>query len=179
MVLSSAMTTAIADLRQSLRSIARMPALAAVVVLSLGVGIGVNATIFSWAQALVLQPLPGVANASSVVLIEPRAETGSYPGTSWREYRDLRDRLPSFTDLFAARMAPFTITCRAAGSAPASGTGDDGCLPARRFGLLVSGNYFTALGLQPARGRLITPDDAAQPGAAPVVVVSLAKWHSQ
>lgn len=51
------------DLRRALSMIARMPALAAVVIRSLGVGIGVNTAVFSWIQAMVLQPIPGVADA--------------------------------------------------------------------------------------------------------------------
>ena len=63
-----------------------MPVLAAVVIVSLGVGIGVNTAVFSWVQAMVLQPIPGVADAGRMQLVEPRADTGSYPGASWLEY---------------------------------------------------------------------------------------------
>jgi len=55
----------------------RMPGLAAVVIVSLGVGIGVNTAVFSWIQAMVLNPIPGVADAGGYQLVEPRAETGS------------------------------------------------------------------------------------------------------
>src|SRR5947207_10985565 len=71
----------IRDVRYACRTIIKMPVLAAVVVASLGVGIGVNAAVFSWIQAVVLQPLPGVDNPSAFYLVEPRAETGSYPGS--------------------------------------------------------------------------------------------------
>ena len=54
------------DVRHALRTISRMPLLAAVVVLSLGVGIGVNLVVFSWLQAVVLRPLPGVAEARHI-----------------------------------------------------------------------------------------------------------------
>src|SRR4029077_1498537 len=65
------------DIRHAWRSIVRMPILSAVVVLSLGVGIGVNTAIFSWVQAVVLRPLPGVPDAGGFHLREPRADTGS------------------------------------------------------------------------------------------------------
>ena len=87
----------------------RMPGLAAVVIVSLGVGIGVNTAVFSWIQAMVLQPIPGVADAGSYQLIEPHADTGSYPGSSWLEYRDLHDRLRTLRDAFAFRMVPFNV----------------------------------------------------------------------
>src|SRR3954471_23630889 len=81
--------TVIRDLRYAFRSIARMPLLSTVVVLSLGVGIGVNTAVFSWLQAMVCKPLPGVRDVASIPPLEPRAETGSYPGASWPEYLDV------------------------------------------------------------------------------------------
>jgi hypothetical protein len=97
------------DLRHAWRTIWRAPMLAAVVIVSLGVGIGVNTAVFSWIQALVLQPIPGIVDAAGVQLIEARTETGSYPGVSWPEYRDLHDRLRALPDLFAYRMVPFNV----------------------------------------------------------------------
>ena len=90
-----------ADLRHAWRMILKMPLTAAVVVGSLGVGIGVNATVFSWIQAVVFSPIPGVSDSGSFQLVEPRADTGSYPGMSWLEYRDLRESMSSFRDLLA------------------------------------------------------------------------------
>jgi predicted permease len=153
------------DLKHAWRSICRMPVLATVVVVSLGVGIGVNTAVFSWVQAVVLRPLPGVAGAARFHLIEPRAETGSYPGVSWQEYRDLRERLTIFPELLAHRMAPFTL-------------GDPG-RSVRIYGMLVSGNYFSALGMRPAVGRFFRPDEAARPGSEPVAVVSHDFWQTR
>ena len=153
------------DVRQAWRMIGRMPGLAAVVIVSLGVGIGVNTAVFSWIQAMVLQPIPGVADAASFQLVEPRAETGSYPGASWLEYRDLRDRLRTLPELFAFRMVPFNV-------------GEAGG-PERTHGLLVSGNYFSALGLRPALGRFLRPDEVERAGGAPVVVISHAYWQTR
>src|SRR5688500_2145134 len=97
------------DVRHASRTIARMPGLAGVVIISLAIGIGVNVAIFSWMQALVFKPLPGVRDASSFQFVEPRTETGSHPGASWLEYHDLREQLPAFEDLIAFRMVPFTL----------------------------------------------------------------------
>ena len=152
------------DVRHAWRMIARMPVLATVVVLSLGVGIGVNVVIFSWIQAVVFQPIPGVADAASFNLVEPRTETGMNPGTSWLEYRDLRERLQTFRDLLAFRMTPLYV-------------GEPGQVE-RAYGLLVSGNYFSALGLRPALGRFFRPDEVAQPGGEPVAVISHEYWQS-
>jgi predicted permease len=153
------------DLKHAWRSIRRMPVLATVVVVSLGIGIGVNTAVFSWVQAVVLRPLPGVADAARFHLIEPRADTGSYPGVSWPEYRDLKERLAIFPELIAHRMAPFTL-------------GDPG-RSVRIYGMLVSGNYFSALGMRPALGRFFRPDDAMRPGGEPVAVVSHDFWQTR
>src|SRR3954468_1524106 len=99
----------IGDLRQAWRMIWRMPGLAAVVIVSLGVGIGVNTAVFSWIQALVLRPIPGVVDAGGIQLVEPQADTGSFPGASWLEYRDLHARLQTLPELFAFRMVPFNV----------------------------------------------------------------------
>src|SRR6266487_3912970 len=126
-------------MRNAWRTIVRMPGLAAVVILSLGIGIGVNTAIFTWIQAVVFRPLPGVRDASSFLYVEPREETGNNPGASWPEYLDLRERLQSFRELLAFRMVPLNV-------------GETG-QTARTYGLLVSGNYFSALHLTPALGR--------------------------
>lgn len=154
-----------ADLRHAWRTIRRMPVVAAVVVASLGIGIGVNTAVFSWIQAIVLRPLPGVPKATDFHLVEPRSEVGSHPGTSWREYLDLQQRLSSLPDLIAFRMTPFTV-----------GAADHA---ERTYGLLVSGNYFSALRLRPALGRFLRPDEASHAGAAPVVVISHEFWQTR
>jgi predicted permease len=142
-----------------------MPGLTAVVVVSLGIGIGVNTAVFSWIQARVLQPLPGVAGAAGFLLVEPRAQTGSYPGVSWLEYQDLQRRLGSIRELIAARMVPFNV-------GPAG-------RPERTFGMLVSGNYFSALGLKPALGRFLRPEEVERAGGDPVAVISHAFWQTR
>jgi predicted permease len=153
------------DLRHALRIIWRAPVLAAVVICSLGIGIGVNTAVFSWIQAIVLRPLPGVANATDFYLIEPRSDAGSHPGSSWREYLDLESRLTSSADLLAYRMAPFTT-----GAAEHA---------ERSYGLLVSGNYFAALRLRPALGRFPRADEVSQAGGAPIVVISHDYWQTR
>src|SRR5258708_24398881 len=97
----------LSDLRQAWRMIWRMPGLAAVVIVSLGVGIGVNTAVFSWIQLMVLQPIPGVADAGGVQLVEPHADTGSYPRASWLEYPGLRGRIHNPPPLFPFPPGPF------------------------------------------------------------------------
>jgi predicted permease len=153
------------NLKLAFRSLARMPVLATVVIASLAVGIGVNTAVFSWVQAMILRPLPGVPDAGRLHLVEPRAETGSYPGASWLEYGDLRERLGSIPDLLAFRMVAFNV-----GEAPHV---------ERTYGLLVSGNYFSSLRLQPAIGRFLRDDEGIRPDADPIAVISYDYWQTR
>jgi len=153
------------DLRNAGRTISRMPGLAAVIIVSLAIGIGVNTTIFSWIQMILFQPLPGVRGASNFLLVEPRSDTGGYPGASWLEYRDLQTHVPALRDVVASQMVAFNV-------------GEPGQTE-RTHGQLVSGNFFSALGLKPAVGRFIQPEEAERPGAEPVVVISYDYWQTR
>src|SRR6202051_3423512 len=95
------------DLRNAGRTIRRAPGLAAVIIISLAIGIGVNTTIFSWIQLVLFQPLPSVSGASNFLLVEPRTETGGYEGASWLEYRALQTQVPALRDMVASEMVPF------------------------------------------------------------------------
>ena len=150
-------------LRLALRNLRRAPGLSAVIVLSIAIGIGVNTTVFSWIEARVIRPLPGVDRGADFLLVESRGENGSYPGMSWLEYRDLRDRLSSFQSLIAFRMAPLAV-----GAADWS---------ERSYGVLVSGNYFGALGLAAHAGRFIETADTD--ATEPVAVVSHRFWQAR
>ncbi len=145
--------------------IGRSPGLAAVVIVSIGIGIGVNTAVFSWLQAVTLRPLPGVTNGSSFYTVEPRADTGTFPGISWLEYHDLDQRLGAFDDLLAFRMAPMSV-------------GEAGRTE-RTYSLLVSGNYFQVLGLGPAAGRFLEPREVERAGGDPVVVISHDYWQTR
>ena len=155
----------VGDLRSAIRAIRRMPGVAAVVVISVAIGIGANTAVFTWVQARMLQPLPAVPESHRLQLIEPRGENGAYPGMSWREFGDLQERLPSFQHVIAFRTTPLNV-----------GVANQ---LERAFGFFVSGNYFSGLELRPAAGRLIEPADAARPGAEPVIVVSYEFWQAR
>lgn len=152
------------DARHAFRTISRMPGVSAVVVLSLAVGIGMNTVVFSWIQARFFRPLPGVPAGFTFQLLEPRTAGGLYTGMSWREYVDVRDRVDGFRDVLTFRMIPVYL-------------GPAGAVE-RVFGLLVSENYFSALGVRPVAGRFPGPDDTG-PGAAPAAVISYGLWQSR
>jgi putative ABC transport system permease protein len=152
-------------LRHAARGALLNPLVSIVVVLSLGVGIGVNTAVFSWLEATILHPLPAVNRSAALYSIELQTQSGSYSGMSWLEFRDLHERLTTIDDLIAFRMVPLYI-------------GDPGRVE-RTYGQLVSGNYFNALGLMPTLGRFIRPDEAERPGSEPVAVISYALWQSR
>jgi predicted permease len=152
-------------IRDAFRAIARMPGLAAVVVLSLGVGIGVNTAVFSWIQTVLLRPLAGVPGGGSTFhLIEAKADTGTFPGSSWLEYRDLQERVRAFDGLLAFRPIPLNV--------------GEPNRTERTYAMLVSGNYFVALGLRPAAGRFLQSSEVTRPGGDPVAVISYDYWQT-
>ncbi len=119
------------DLRQAWRGLRAMPLVAAVIVVSLGLGIGANTTVFSWLQMVRWKPLPGVADAATLQTLEARADNGVYLGRRGRRSRTSNRAARSFAWLLASRATPVTI-----GEAPQV---------ERATALLVSGNYFAAL----------------------------------
>lgn len=145
-------------LRDAWRQIRQAPFVAVVVVASLATGIGVNASVFSWVQARLLTPLPGVERSANLRLVEPVNDSGLFVGMSWPDYRDLRERVPALPDLIAGRMMPTYV-------------GDPGGVE-RVFGMFVSDNYFSAIGVTPAAGRGFSAADVAVEGREPVAVIS-------
>ena len=154
---------AVRDIRHAWRAIRRMPTTAAVIIASLAVGIGANIAVFSWIQAVAYRPLPGVANADRFQVVQVETTDGHVAGTSWAEYGDLRQRVRAFDALIAYRMVPLTL--------------GDRNESARAYGMLVSANYFSGLGLTPAAGRFLRPDEVASAGAEPVAVISWDLWQ--
>ncbi len=155
----------VSDLRSAFRAIRHTPWVSAVVVLSVGIGIGANTVVFSWLESFTLRPMPGVERANEFNFVEPIAGNGGRPGSSWLEYQDLASRLDMFEGLLAFRMSPLNL-------------GEAGRTE-RVFGQFVSGNYFTLLGLSPLAGQLLRPADTSVPGANAVAVVSHDLWQTR
>lgn len=153
-----------ADLLHAARALARMPLVSLTVIVSLAVGVGVNATVFSWIQAVVFHPMPGVRGSGEFHFVEPVSESGARPSASWREFQDLQAGVTSMRDLTAFRMAPLYV------GAPGR--------TERAYGELVAGNFFDALGLTPAAGRLLGVSDTVRPGGERVVVISHDYWRA-
>lgn len=156
------------DIRYGLRTLAAAPAFTAVAVLSLAVGIGANCAIFSFADALVLRPLPvpapgeifTVGGTTPVEAFGASSINASYP-----EYVDIRDRSHSFDGL-----AAFDYVT--AGFAT-----DRSMTPKLRMGMLASGNLFSVMRVQPALGRVFRPDEDQVPNRDAVLVLGHALWE--
>ena len=140
----------------------------AVAICSMALGIGATSAMFSFADAMLLRPLP-VAEPDRVVAINTvkSAPFGSNTAISYPDYVDLRDHNRSFDGLVAASYAMF-------GFSPDAGT-----LPRMKFGYFVSGNFFRVLGVQPALGRAFRPDEDQVEGRDAVVVLGHDFWVSQ
>ncbi|HEX5759368.1 MAG TPA: ABC transporter permease, partial [Thermoanaerobaculia bacterium] len=154
------------DLRFGVRMLRQRPLLSAAAVLSLALGIGANATIFSVVNALLFRPM-GVREPERLVSLYTRDERNpGFAPLSHLNWKDYREQATTFSAL-----AGYDWT----GMSVASGEGEAELL----FGQMVSGNYFPTLGVEPALGRTFTPEEDAAPGAHPVAVVSHAFWRER
>lgn len=152
------------DVRFALRSIRHNPGFAAVAILSLALGIGANSAIFSLADALLFRPLP-VSQPSEVVSVLSRTESDFWGSISNPDYRDYRDKNQSFTSL--AGMANLSVGMAA----------NPAAAPQLRYGLMVTGNFFSTIGVEPQLGRAIAPREDLVPGRDAVVVLSHDLWR--
>src|SRR5262245_53580422 len=154
----------LADVRYALRWLLRSPGFAAVAVLSLGVGIGFNATLFSIVDALLFRPLP-VERPDRLVDVYTKGSDGdSYATNSYPDFLAFRAKNTVFTDMLA--FSPSIAAVKA---------GDRSRMA---LGEVVTGNYFQVLGVSAAIGRTLLPDDD-KAGAPRVAVISGKLWRQE
>ena len=163
------MSTLIADLRYSFRSLLKNPGLTVAAILSLGLGIGANTTIFTWVQAVLFRPIPLAADPASIRIAAIENREGASRSWSYPNFRDFRDRT-TLMEVVAQDDQTFNIAIDPSGSS-------SGDTAQRVWGGLVSGNFFDVMGLRPAAGRFFTAQDDVTPGGHPVVVISYAYWQ--
>jgi macrolide transport system ATP-binding/permease protein len=158
------------DLRYGCRMLAASPGFTSVAVLSLAIGIGANCAIFSFADALLLRPLP-VARPGEVLTVGSTATLEALGASnlvsSYRDYVDVRDRNKSFGGLAA-------FTYLTAGVAT-----DPKATPKLKMGMLVSGNLFPLMGVEPTIGRAFRPEEDHVPGRDAVVVLGRTMWEQE
>lgn len=159
------MDEVIRDLRYALRSIRKAPAFTLVAVVTIALGIGVNSTIFSLVNSVLLRPLP-VASPDELVDIYGHTSTAStHDSSSYPNFLDYQDQAETLSGLFA--YTNFFANLSIEGSSELV------------VGEVVSEDYFPVLGVQPALGRGFASDEFAGPGAGPVAILSHPFWESR
>src|SRR5436190_13063363 len=150
------------DLRYAGRTFRRSPGFVALAILTIAIGVGANAAIFTIVNAVLLRPLP-FPDPDRLVLVsqtDRRTKVSAHDAAP-ANFLDWRARNHSFAGMTAMRDAAFTLAA--------------GDLPERVGGAIVSASFFDVLGVTPAIGRGFQPADE-QPGAPRVVVLSDGLW---
>ncbi len=176
------MTTFGQDVRYALRQLRKTPGFTITVLLTLALGIGANAAIFTLVNSVLLQNLPVVDPKTLIRLgdnghdccvgFNGTRDSGDYSNFSTDTYEQLKKNVPEFEEL-AAMQAGFTyrpIIARPRWSADSKRESV--------MGEFVSGNYFRTFGLRPQAGRLLTDADDLK-GAPPTAVMSYETWQRE
>jgi predicted permease len=151
------------DLRYAARALVRSPGFSAAALLTLAIGTGANATVFSFVNALLLRPAPAVSDPASLYsLFTSDFSSGPYGSTSYPDFRSLQVEATTFSRMASFREARLVFR---------SGNTTE------RIGVMqVSSEFFSVVGTHSAHGRLLTASDAA-PGAPPVAVIGYHAWQ--
>lgn len=150
----------LSDIKYALRQLVKSPGFTITALLSLALGVGANAIVFSVLNAIVLKPV-NVPKAESLYMVQ----RDKFPSQSYPDYLDLRDRNRTFESLAAYQiMGPVGV--------------DTGANPTWAWPYMASGNYFDTLAIQPHLGRFFHQADIKGYDSAPYVVLSYAWWHS-
>src|ERR1035438_1686645 len=153
------------DVRFGVRMMARNSGFTAVAIVTLAIGIGATATAFTWIDAVLLQPLSGVSEPNRLVTLETVTSNGDWVPNSYPDFIDFRDRLKLFDGIAVSHVSAFSV-----------GKEDHA---ERVWGELVSGNFFSVLGVKVEAGRLFLPSESGDvPGSYPVAVISDRYWRS-
>ena len=149
--------------RHSLRMLRSRPGFTLTVVVTLALGIGANATIFTWIKAVLLASLPGIDQPEKLVEIWGATHNNSALSTSYLDYLDYRDRNNVLSGLIAHQVLPLNL-----------GHGER---PERVWAGIVSGNYFDVLGVKALIGRTFLPEEDRTPNTDPVSVIGYGLWQ--
>lgn len=153
----------LSDLLTAFRSLRKRPLFACVAVLTLALGLSANITIFGIMSFMCLKPLPVKDSDRLVYLSRPHEKISLFTGSSWADYQDMKREVGEMEDMLAVQITPAHVALPG--------------LPADRTWIeLVSGNYFSMLGIQPGLGRLFLPGEGEKPGADQIVVVAHSYW---
>jgi predicted permease len=158
----SNMQTILQDFRYSIRSLAANPGFATVTVLMLALGIGANSTIFSWVNAVLLDPMPGSARTKELVQFTYLYKGDVLPSFSYPDYQDISRAAKQVTGIVGTEdLSVGVVIDRDA---------------ERAWSEIVTTNFFDVLGAKIALGRGFTADEE-RPGAPATVVISDMYWQ--
>ncbi len=154
------------DVRYALRRLGHTPVFTAVAILILALGIGANAAMFSLLHALILRDLP-VRNANELTQLSLVMRSGQQAGLSFQAFQELERHSQAFSSLVACTDVVLTVDANGTLTREAVST--------------VTGNFYSELGVKPALGRLLTPDDVNLETYSPVAVAVLGYgfWQRQ
>jgi macrolide transport system ATP-binding/permease protein len=155
------------DFRFAIRSLRRTSGLTAFVVITLALGIGMTSATFSMVDALIFRPYP-VPHASAVVTLAGTTHDSSFENFSYREYLDIRDNTKSYDGVIAY------ADMQAVGY-----SAEPGVTPRIKGGMMVSGNFFRVLGVEPRLGRGFRTDEDQVPGRNAVAVLGPDFWRHE
>ncbi len=144
--------------------LSKNPAFTAVAICSLAIGIGANSAIFSFADALLLRPLPVMKPSGVVTVRSGVGASDADSAISYPDYVDFRDKNRTFDGLIAYQYEQFGYAANRS------------VVPEMQYGAFVSGNFFDVLGVDPKLGRGFRAEEDGTPGRNPVAVVSHAFW---
>jgi predicted permease len=173
------MDSLLRDLKFATRSLVKRPVLTITAVITLALGIGANTAIFTLLNAVTFKPLPVTRPQELVFFDDSRGEgtsngdpsTGQWMRYSYASYEYFRDHDQNYQGLSAFRTGESRLSVRASGT-------QSGETTQRASGHLVSGNYFSVLGVNALLGRVLTTEDD-KPGAHPAAVMSYGYWQQQ
>jgi len=152
------------DFQYAACALRRTPALTAVAVLTLALGIAATTTVFGWIDGMVLHPFRGVTDDGQLAVLESvRASGIEDPNVSYADCRDFQDSLRSISGLLLNQQAPASV--------------GDGANAYSAWFELVSGNYFDVLGVKPVLGRTFARDEYGDKAKAFTAVISYRLWQ--
>jgi putative ABC transport system permease protein len=161
------LTDFVDDVQYAIRGLRRTSGLTAFVVITLALGIGMTSGTFSMVDALIFRPYP-VPHPSGVVTLVSTTHDNSFDNFSYREYLDIRGKTKSYDGVIA------NADMEAVGF-----SAERGATPRVRGGMMVSGNYFQVLGVEPRLGRGFREDEDQVPGRDAVVVLGPDFWKHE
>jgi predicted permease len=156
----------IRNMRYALRTLLKSPGFSAIAILSIALGVGLNTAMFSYVDAILLRPLP-VPDAGRIIAVNSTAPGTRLGNMSYPDYTDLRDRTGSLSALVCYELIPMGVSATREGAAQMN------------LGVIVSGNYFSGLGIDIPIGRGFRAEEDVTPGKDLVAVVSHSFWERE